>query len=186
MKRVHRLFVLMIAAVLSSGTSLAAQASPAPQQANLQNSEKSAERQKDDVRNDNEKEQARPKQADEDQEQSGDVMRTTTKHRPSASHAKQVPIPRAHPAKTQTKNSPRTDAGKVAPLEQMGSTAAASIRSEAVGHHSPTVPSSAVSVDGQQFKNSRDPGARLAVSGGPPASARGTAAINGTTMKRKP
>jgi hypothetical protein len=44
----------------------------------------------------------------------------------------------------------------------------------------------AVSVNGQQFKNARNPGARMASSGGPANSTRGTAAINGSDMKRKP
>jgi hypothetical protein len=47
-------------------------------------------------------------------------------------------------------------------------------------------PSPSVAVNGQQFRNPHDPGARLASTGGPLTASRGTAAINGTNIKRKP
>lgn len=182
MKTTRFLFSMMIAAVSLQGVILAAQASPAPQQATSQSSEKSADQQKDEVRN--EKDQARPKEADENLERS-DMTRTPTKRRPSESHSKRVPSHQPRPAKTPITNSPRTDApGSVAALQPMGSNAATNVPKKVVTHYRSALPS-AVSVNGQQFKNSRDPGAHLAVSGGPPASPRGTAAINGTNVKRK-
>jgi hypothetical protein len=45
---------------------------------------------------------------------------------------------------------------------------------------------SAFSINGERFKNSRQPGARLAINGGPANSTHGTAAINGSDIKRKP
>jgi hypothetical protein len=52
--------------------------------------------------------------------------------------------------------------------------------------HNPPVPSTSVSVGGGQFKRSRVASARLVTTGGPANSTRGTAAINGSDMKRKP
>jgi hypothetical protein len=54
-----------------------------------------------------------------------------------------------------------------------------------VNPRSAPVPSYAESLNGQQFKNSRVPGSRMASAGGPANSTRGTAAINGSDMKRK-
>ncbi len=184
MKTARFLFLTAIGGVLLQSTSLAAQARPASQQATSQSSEKSADQQKDEVRN--EKDQARPKEADENQEQLADGTRTTTKRRPIAIHSKPVPSHQPRPAKTPTTNSPHTDTpGSAAALEQTGSKAATNVPSKGVSQRL-SAPPSAVSLNGQQFKNSRNPGARLAVSGGPPTSPRGTAAINGTNMKHKP
>ncbi len=183
MKTVRRFLLMMTAAVLLSGESFAARADPAPKQTISESSEKSADRQKDGVRND--KEQARPKQADENQDQPADVTRTTSKPRPRASHSKPIPTHQSRPAKRPGTNSPRTDApASAAPLQQMGPNGAANVPNKVVTHHPSALPS-AVSLNGQQFNNSRDPGAHLAVSGGPPASPRGTAAINGTKVKHK-
>jgi len=190
MKQARLLLAMMFWTVLLQGTSLAAQAGPAPQRAIPQSSEKSADQQKDKKDKDevrNQQDQAQLKEANANQEQPADVTRTITKHRPSTSHSKPVPSHQARPAKTPTTNSPRTDAPpSVAPLGQMGSKAAANIPNKAVSRRKPSAPSSAFSVNGQQFKNSHDPGAHLASSGGPLTAARGTAAINGTNMKRKP
>jgi hypothetical protein len=182
MKRLRFLFVL---AILLLRTSLAQEADHASQQVHSQSGEKSADHQKDEVRN--EKDQVHPKPADETQEQPGVATGSTTKPRPSLSHSKPAPTYRARSARKPTTNSPRNDeSGSIAPLEQMGSKTASNIPNKAVSRRSPSVPLSAVSVNGQQFKNSRDPGAHLAASGGPATTARGAAAINGTEMKRRP
>jgi len=180
MKSAPFLFSLIIAAALLQGTGLAAQASPAPQPAISRSKEKSADQHTEEIGN--EKDQARTTETDEKQAQPADVTRTATEHRASALHSIPLPSHHARPAKTLTKNSTRTNAsGSVA---SMGSKEATSIPSKMVNRRSP-VPSSAVSVNGQQFKNARDPGARLALSGGLTAP-KGTAEINGTNMKRRP
>jgi hypothetical protein len=185
MKTVRVFFVLMIAAVLLPGASLGQKPDHLSQQMPSRSGEKSADQQKDEVRN--EKDEARAKPADDTQEQSAAVTGSTTKRRPSASRSKLVPTYRARPIKKPAASSQRiTEPGSVAPREQMGSKAATSIPNKPVSRRSSSVPSSAVSVNGQQFRNSRDPGAHLAASGGPATIARGTAAINGTDMKRKP
>ena len=185
MKRVRLFFVMMIAAVLLLGTSLGQQADRLSQQSPLQRGEKSAHQQKDEVRND--EDQARPKPADETQEQPAALTRSTTKRRPNASHSKPVPTYQARSVGKPPANSPRMDEpGNIAPAEQMRSKTARSFPKNPVIHRSRSVPPSGISVNGQQFRNSRDPGARLTASGGPATIARGTAAINGTDLKRKP
>jgi hypothetical protein len=185
MKQARLLLPMLFWTVVMPGTNFAAaQARPAPQHAIPQSSEKSADQQKDQVGN--EKNQASAKEADENQAQSADVARTTAKRHPSASHSKPVQARQARPAKITT-NSPRTDTpGRVAPLEQTSSKRVTNIPNKAISHHSSSASPSVVSVNGQQFKNSRDPGARLAASGGPVTSPRGTAAISGTGMKHRP
>jgi hypothetical protein len=186
MKTVRFLFSLMIAAVLLTGTSLAQQRDHPSQQAVSHSSEKSADQQKNEVRNDTD--QARTKSTtDETQEQPAVLTRRTTKRRLSASHSKLVPTYQARPVKKPTANSPRiAEPGSVPRLDPMDSKPDSKISNNVVSRRSPSVPSSAVSVNGQQFRNSRDPGAHLAASGGAATIARGTAAINGTGMKRKP
>lgn len=185
MKTVRFFFVMMIAALLLPGTSLAVQASPKPQQATSQSVEKSDDQQKDDVRN--AKDQAHPKAADENQEQSADVTRMMTKHRPSTNHSREIPSRQPRPVKTSTASSQRTSAPQTfSTSPQAVSKANTNVPNKPVSHHSASVPSPAVSVNGQQIRNLRDPGARLASSGGPLTAARGTAVINGTDMKRRP
>jgi hypothetical protein len=185
MKMARFFFVLMIAAVLLLGPSLAQEGDHPSQQVVSRNGEKSADQQKDEAGNDEDHTRAKP--AGETQEQSATITRSATKARPSVSHSKPAPTYRARSVRKPTANSPRNDEpGSIAPVEQMGSKTVSNIPNKAVSRRSPSVPSSAVSVNGQQFKSSRNPGAHLAASGGPATTARGTAAINGTEMKRKP
>jgi hypothetical protein len=178
MKTVRFFFLRRTAAVLLLGTSLARQADRPSQPMPSQSGEKSADQQKD---------QAHAKPVDETQEQLAAVTRTTAKHLSSARHSKPVPTYRGRQVKEPITNSPRMDEpGSLALPEQMGSRAATNVPNKASRPHSPAAPSSAVSVNGQQFRNSRDPGARLAASGGIATTARGTATINGTNMKHKP
>jgi hypothetical protein len=184
MKSVHLLLVITIAAGLLLGTSVGQQADHPSQPAPSQSGGKSTDQQKDEVRND--EDQAHAKDADHNQGPSRDMRRTTTKRRQIASQPKPVPTYRVRPAKTLTTNRPRTDAsGIAAPSEQMGK-AATIIPNKTLGHRSVTASQPSVAVNGQQFKNSRDPGAHLTSSGGPLTSPRGTASISGTNIKHKP
>lgn len=184
MKLERSLCMLMMAAALLEGSALASRASSAPQPATAQSSETSTDRQKDEARN--QTEQTPPKEADEIEGPSAGVTRTGTTRRSAASHPKPVPSPRLRPAKMPTKNSSRPDApGRVAVPEPTRSKAATSLPNRSASRRPSELPS-AVSVNGQQFKNRRDPGSRLGVSGGPPSTPRGTAAIDGTNMKRRP
>jgi hypothetical protein len=60
------------------------------------------------------------------------------------------------------------------------------IPGKAVRNSSNPILSSTVALNGQQFKNPRNPGGRMASSGGSANLTRGTAVINGSGMKRKP
>ena len=184
MKWERSLFVLMFAAALLEGSGLRARASSAPQPATSESSQKSTDQQKKEGRG--ETDQTRPREAAQHEEPSADVTRTRTKRRPGASHPKPAPSPHPRPVKRPAKNNPRTDArGRIAVPELTRSKATTRVPNTAISHRS-FEPPSAVSVSGQQFKNPRHPGSRLGVSGGPPSTPRGTAAINGTNMKRKP
>ncbi len=182
MRMARTLFMMIVAALLPTAN-LAAQASSAPQQATSP-SEKSAGQQKDDVRND--KDQPGTKEAGENQKASADMTRTTTKRRPSTSQSGAVITRQAHLRKMPAMSNSQTNApaGVTSPV-QTQSNAPTNIPNKAVSHR-PSAPASPVPANGLQFRNTRDPGARLASSGGPLTVARGTAAINGTNMKRKP
>jgi hypothetical protein len=182
---VRTLFTLTIAAALLLDASFAQDGDHPSQQAVSRSSEKSTDQQKDEVRN--HKDQARSKEPDEIQKQSTNGMRATARHPTSVSYSKRVPTHQARSVMKPQSNSPRiADAGSITPPDRLGSKADSKISKNVVSRHSQFVPSSAVSVNGQQFKGSHVPGARLVASGGPATTPRGTAAINGTDMRRKP
>jgi hypothetical protein len=186
MKPVRFFFVMVIAAVLLPGTSFARQADHPSQQAASQRGDKSDSDQGDiEVRDGND--QTRLGEANQISKHSAYRTKTTTKRRSSTIHSQPAV---SHPQrlnKTPATNGARIDTPATVTGPQATSLKTAiPVPNQAIGHRSLSAPSSAVSVNGQQFKNSRDPGAHLAISGGPLTAARGTAAINGTNMKRKP
>ena len=184
MKTVCFFFVMMIAAVLLPRVSFAHEGNHAPQQAPARSSERSADQREDEVRSD--ADQAHSDQADDIEQHSAVVRRTTVRHGLSATHFKPVPNYRARLAKRPTTSGVRIEEPESTPaLKRISSNTATNIP-KPVSRRSPSVPSSAVSINGQQFKNSRVPGAHLVASGGQAITARGTGAINGTDMKRKP
>jgi len=187
MKTVRFFFVLMVAAVLLPGTSLARQADHPSQPAPSQSGGKSDSDYQRDVEVRHENDQTRSGQADQISKRSAYLTKNTTKRRSSISHPQPAV---SHPRrlnKTPATNAPRIDTpGSVTGPQETNLKTAVPAPNQAVSHRSLYAPSSAVSVNGQQFKNSRDPGAHLAISGGPLTAAKGTAAINGTNMKRKP
>jgi hypothetical protein len=172
MKTVRLFFVTMIAAVLLPGTSLARQADHPSQQTPSQSGDRSY---------------SNSGEAAQISKRSANPAKTTTKRSSSTIHS-QPPV--SHPRRLNETpatsgpwvNRPGTITGPQGAIFK----AAVPAPNQAVKRRSPPVLSPAVSVNGQQFKNSRDRGAHLAVSGGPLTSSRGTAAINGTNMKRKP
>jgi len=183
MRTTRFLFVMMIGAVLLQGTSLAGQSSPPSRESPSLNSEKPPRDQQKLAEVHGEKEQTRSAQADENPKPHAGVSRTA-RHRPPVSYSKPASSRQPNLANTSATNGLRTPAsGRMTRLQQTSSKV---VPSKALYQHSFPAPPTAPSVNGQQFKNSRDPGARLAVSGGPLTAARGTAAINGTNMKRKP
>jgi hypothetical protein len=186
MKMVRLFFVMMIAAVVLAGTSLARQADRPSQQAPSQSGDKSDSNYQRGVEVRNENDQTRSGEAGQISKRSTYLAKTTTKSRSSPSHSQPAV---SHPRrlnKTPATSGPRIDAPSIVTGPQETSLkTAVPVPNQAVRHRNPSAPSF-VSVSGQQFKNSRDPGAHLAISGGPLTAARGAAAINGTNMKRKP
>jgi hypothetical protein len=188
MKTERFFFALMIATVLLPGTSLARQADhPSQQQApSPSHGEANSDYQRY-VKVQDENGQTRSGEADQISKRSATLAKTTTKRRSSLSHSQPAV---SHPPrlnKMPATNGARTNIpATVTGPQETSLKIAAAVPNHAVSHRGLSAPSSAVSVNGQQFKNSRDPGAHLAVSGGPLAAARGTAAINGTNMKRRP
>jgi hypothetical protein len=119
--------------------------------------------------------------------------RGTPEHRRYASHAKPAPIrqprsgriPAARDLQTEAlQNVP--DSHETRPTLFSGVPGSSNVLGKTVRHSGMPLPPSTVALNGQQFKNSRDPGARMASTGGSANSARGTGAINGSDIKRKP
>jgi hypothetical protein len=187
MKTVRFFFVMMIATVLLPGTSLARQADhPSQPRVASQSGDKSGSDYQRDPEARNENEQTRPREVNQNSRGSAYLTKTTTKRSSSKIHSQPVV---SHPRrlnKMPATNGARIDISRPVTGPQEASLKTVAIPSQAVSHRSLSTPTSAVSVNGQQFKNSREPGAHLAISGGPLTAARGTAAINGTNTKRRP
>jgi hypothetical protein len=187
MKMVRFPLLMMIAVVLLAGTSLARQADRPSQPAPSQSGDKSgSDHQRDpDVRDENG--QTRSRVAGQFSQRSESLTKTATKHRSTIIHSQPAVSHSRRLNKTPAANGSRIDTSRtVTGPQETSLRTAIPVPTQVVGHRSLSAPSSAVSVNGQQFKNSRDPGAHLAISGGPLTSVRGAAAINGTNMRRKP
>jgi hypothetical protein len=111
----------------------------------------------------------------------------TRKLHPAVSHAKPPQNRQLRSAKTPAAKHLQTEALQNVPGSHETSPSLSSNGpGKTIGHSSLGVHPSSVALNGQQFKNSRDPGAHMATSGGPANSTRGTAVIKGSDMKRKP
>jgi hypothetical protein len=190
MRTLRFLFAMIVAAALLRATSLAGQANSATQQTPSQGGEKILSDQPRDSNRDRQVSDERlagTGDTDREQNTSERATRRAVQRRPSQSHAKPAPTHQLRSARTPVARNlrPKTLENGMG-FYQLGSTTSSGVANKAVSHRSAPVPAATVAVSGQQFRNPRDPGARLAISGGPLAAARGTAAINGTNMKRKP
>jgi Sperm antigen HE2 len=189
MKTARFFVVMMSAAVLLPGTSLARQADHSSRQAPSQSGDKSGSDYQRDVEVRDENGQTRSGEADQVSKRSANLAKTTTKRPSSTIHSEPAV---SHPRRLNKTGGPamsgaRVDTpGIVTGPQRTNLKTAVPIRNQAVSHRSLSAPSSAVAVNGQQFKNSHDPGAHLTISGGPLTALKGTAAINGTNMKRRP
>jgi hypothetical protein len=124
------------------------------------------------------------------------ISKTKIKRGPIVSPAKPAPIHRqARSANAPMANNLPPAATENALHSQTAPSTAASNTSAAIPHKTQSyqqsyqktsASASAFSINGERFKNSRQPGARLAINGGPSGSTHGAAAINGSDMKRKP
>ena len=178
----------MIAAVLLPGTSLARQADHSSQQAPSQSGDKSGSELSERCRTPGRK---WPGSFGEKlitiSKRSASLTKTTTK-RPSSTIHSQPAV--SHPRrlnKTPATNGARIDTpGIVTGPQRTGSKTASPSQTKRSAMAACRLPSSHVAVNGQQFKNSRDPGAHLGNQRRAPDFSGGTAVINGTDMKRKP
>ena len=190
MKNLRFLFVMFFSGLLISGTSFAGQSAQAWQQSPAQDSEKASEKATD---------AALPKQSGPvrgtkdtggflDQKRKSPTL--GKKPTPKGSLAGERKSASTHPLRT-VRAADTPSLQPTAPAAAVGSHPSGA----GVAPHAPkgsvsdrNLPSKSLTagLTGQQFKNSREPGARLAVSGGPQNSTKGTAAISGTGMKPKP
>jgi hypothetical protein len=182
MKKTRFFFAMIFWALLVHGASFGGQSGEAPQQTPSQSGEKSANSGSPDgsrgtqTGGENENEKAFPAS-----------RQGALKHRPFASHVNQGPTRQLHSGKTPTANNLRTKTPRsTLDSHQTSSTVPSEVPNKPPRHAGIPVPPPTAALNGQQFKNSRDPGARMATSGGSANSPRGTAVIDGSAMKRKP
>jgi hypothetical protein len=189
--RKARIFLPMIFwVVLVHGTSFGSQSGVAQEQTSSQSAEKSANSSRAGS-NDTQARGGRDQRteylpSDENQKSVVAVKAGTRKHRPAVSYAKLPQNRQLRSAKAATAKDLQTEALRNVPGSHPISPTLSSVPGKTVRHSSRPVSPSTVALNGQQFKNFRDPGARMASSGGPANSTRGTGTINGTDVKRKP
>jgi len=188
MKTARFLLLMIIAAALLRGTGFARQSNSAPQPTPSQSRETSARDssagQKDGQAG-SEKNQTGAGDSAVGKNNPGRESRHVSRRRPKQANA--APSHQVHSARTPVAGSPRTamfESGMG--FHPMGSTTSSGGPNKTVNHRNAAVPPATGGLNGQQFKSSRDPGARLASSGGPRTATGGAAVINGTGMKRKP
>jgi len=183
------LLLLLVLAwgVLGPGTGLALSATQSTQAASSQTSSKTVTGSLPHGNDDNQsrrKDETREQRAAEDPYIPLRVKKDITNHRTVQGRARWAMSPVArlpnHPPQT---NARRTTAVNPNPTSSGTSDG---VTNRTVIHG--TVPArtgTVAALGGEQFRNRRDPGARLASSGGPANSTRGAAVINGSDMRRK-
>jgi len=182
MKKTRFLFGMIFWALLVHGASFGSQSGKAPEQTPSQSSEKSVNNSSPDGNKDT---QARGE--NENDKGFPPSRQGTAKRHPSASHAKPAPVRQLRSGKTPPANNFRTESPRTTlDSHQTSSNVASEVPNKPPKHAGIPVPPPTAALNGQQFKNSRDPGARMASSGGSANSTRGTAVINGSDIKRKP
>jgi hypothetical protein len=183
-------FVMMTAAILLQGESLVGQTNSVPQRTIADNSDKSADDRSPAVQNDDGKvrsEEFHTRPAEAQGHKHSTVTRTQVKKRPITSKSLPTDSHRLLSSKTATKGSlrPNTAVGVVGlqmPDSRTGRVAPPNMLTKT--RSVPVLPTAGI--NGHQFKNSHDPGTKLETAGGTLVTAGGTAALNGSNMKRKP
>ena len=175
------LLTMIFWAALVRGVSSGSPSGHAQEPTSAQSSEKSASTEPASGRNDT------PARGQKDQTKRPGVPTAKTRdNRAAVTHAQPAPRRQRHSAKT-TANNLRTETLQNVPDSHHASpTLSSNNPGKTVRHSSPPMSSSTAALNGQQFKNSRDPGARMASNGGLANSTRGTAVINGSEIKPKP
>ena len=182
MRTAQFFFVMIIGAVLLLDTSFMGQSNQAPEPTLSQ--DRSPDRSKD-------------RQTGGAKDQTGNYLNDNQKtlpgrkagvpeHRPVGVGAKPAPSHHPRSGKALAINDPRSETGRnVLDSNPTSSTRSSDLPDKTLKHPSVPVPAPTVAIDGQQFRSSRDPGARMTSSGGP-ANATRSRVINGTGMKPKP
>lgn len=191
MSKARVLLPMIFWAVLVGGASFGNQSGQAQEPTPSQSAEKSANSGRagsNDTQARGEKHQTTEySSSDENQKNFASVKAGTRKPRPAVSHAKPPQNRQRRSGKTPAANNLQTEALRNVPgSHQTSPSLPSNVSSKTIRHSSLAAHPSTIALDGLQFKNSRDPGARMAVSGGAANSTRGTAVINGSDMKRKP
>jgi len=181
MKKARFLFGVIFWAVVVQGASFGSQSGKAPEQTPTQSGEKSANNSSPDGSKD-----AQAGGENENQKGFPASRPGSPKRRPSASQANPAPSRQLRSSKTPTAHNRTKTPGDTLDAHQTSSTVPSEIPHRPLKHAGIPVPPSTAALNGQQFKNSRNPGARMATSGGSANSPRGAAVINGSDIKRKP
>ncbi|HXW91191.1 MAG TPA: hypothetical protein VEK33_11650 [Terriglobales bacterium] len=186
MRKARLLFVMILFALLTRGTGWASQSKQAPEQPALPSDETSLNKSSPDTQIHGPNEPT-DKYSDENHRSFAARKDGTRQHRPAAGHAKPAPSRPLRSGKTSAANDLRTGTPRnVLDSHQTGSAKSPAIPNKLLPRRGMPVPPPTVALSGQHFKNSRDPGARMASSGGPASATRSPAALNGTNMKPKP
>jgi hypothetical protein len=190
MKKARFLLVMIFWALLLHGASFGSQSDREKEQTSSLSDERSATNSSPDSSKDSQargqKDEA-GKYTDANQQSFAAAKKATPKRRPSTSQTKPASVRQQRLGTTLAGSNFQTETPGNAPdSRHTSSTISSEISNQPQKHAGMPVPGPTVAVNGQQFKNSRDPGARLATSGGLANSRRGTAVINGSDIKRKP
>jgi hypothetical protein len=191
MSKAKVLFPMIFWAVLVGGASFGSRSGQAQEHTSSQSGEKSAKSSptgNNDTHPLGEKDQTTEYlPSDENQKSFATIKAGTRKHLPAVSPAKPPQNRQLRSAKTPAAKDLQTEALQNVPgSDQTGWSLSSGGPGKTIRPSRLAVHPSTVALNGQQFKNARDPGARMASSGGSANSARGTAVINGSDIKPKP
>jgi hypothetical protein len=122
-----------------------------------------------------------------EQDQHRQATSSAPKFRPSRGHRQPSAGGPPHARNTQADHKVRVDVPGTAIDSRQTRSPSPGVPGGVLDHGRRSVrPPVAAALNGQQFTNARNPGARLAIRGGTANRTGGTAVINGTDMKRKP
>jgi hypothetical protein len=191
MRKARILLPMILWALLVHGASFGSRFGHAQEQTSSQSGEKSGNSSRagsNDAQARGEKDQTTEYlPSHENQTSFAEVKAGTRKHRPAVSYAKPPQNRQVRSAKTPAAKDLQTEAIQNVPgSHQTSPSLSSNGPGKTIRHSSLALHPSTVALNGRQFRNARDPGARMATSGGSANSTRGTAVINGSDIKRKP
>jgi hypothetical protein len=189
MKKARFLFGMIFWAVLVHGVSFGSQSGKAPEPTPSRSDEKSAANSSPDGSKDTQargQKDENGKYSDENLQSFAAVKKGTLKGRPTANHLKPTPSRQQRSGKTPATSNLRTETRNALDSRQISSSTPSEVPNKPLQHPNLALPPPTTALNGQQFKNPRNPGARMTASGVSANATRGTAVINGSDIKRKP